>query len=211
MIMCVQCGEEPASYATGFRFCSVKCQLLNQQLGPASMFTGPVQGRLHTVLDELADLTKEAKDICTARTTTYSEKHFDRIEADYTQVGKAWAGVLSKHLRTEIKAIPAHVCCLMMAEMKLLRASVSGYHRDNYLDALNYIAFASKFQRMAETQRTNASEERSGSVLSGTNRPTGAEGSSAAAIQPRPGSSLSEAATCGHDAGSVADRPQHHG
>lgn len=65
----------------------------------------------------------------------------------HAAIGKAWAGVLSVHLMTDVPPIPPHIVAMMMASMKINRASGKAIHHDNYLDAAVYLDFAENMHK----------------------------------------------------------------
>jgi hypothetical protein len=61
----------------------------------------------------------------------------------HTNLGLLWTSLLQTHYNLELEhPIPADLTCLMMAALKLGRASYSSLLPDNYLDAVVYTWFA---------------------------------------------------------------------
>ena len=65
--------------------------------------------------------------------------------AGLTALGKAWAGVLSLSLGIDVPPLRADVCALMLVAMKVNRAALR-QHSDDYVDAVNYLAFAAQLR-----------------------------------------------------------------
>ena len=83
-------------------------------------------------------LEKETQKVREQRDKAYGDYHFG-----FTNLGRSWAAMLSEHLRVIIPDIPAHVVTLMVAEMKMHRAS-RPWRRDfdDFVDLKNYVDFA---------------------------------------------------------------------
>lgn len=60
-------------------------------------------------------------------------------EGSFTRLGEMWSATLD--LPTNI---PPHLVALMMAQLKICRATESHNHEDSYVDAIGYIALASE-------------------------------------------------------------------
>ena len=62
-------------------------------------------------------------------------------------IGKSWTAKLNQHYGIPLlHDIPADIVALMMADLKLMRASNSKYHEDNFDDAHIYLDFAQRDQ-----------------------------------------------------------------
>lgn len=76
------------------------------------------------------------------------EKVYGNAYECHSNIGKAWAGILSQWSGDSVDDLPPDVVALMLAAMKLIR-SARAYHEDNYIDARNYVSFAQDFKRLS--------------------------------------------------------------
>ncbi len=69
------------------------------------------------------------------------------IRRGHTLLGEAWRVLLAEYWQVGVDTIPPHIVCLMLAQLKLLRAARPfQYHRDSCDDAINYTQFALDLQ-----------------------------------------------------------------
>lgn len=65
------------------------------------------------------------------------------FETGHQNLADAWTLILRECWQANLPPIPTHVACLMLAQLKLLRAARPfKFSQDDYDDARNYIDFA---------------------------------------------------------------------
>ena len=70
------------------------------------------------------------------------------VKTSHQTVGLIWSALIENHYKCKLQhPIPGYMVALMMAALKINRASVKdGFQEDNYLDAMNYLQFAMDMQ-----------------------------------------------------------------
>jgi hypothetical protein len=87
------------------------------------------------------------------------QKVYGDPKQNHEGIAQGWAGILQPWAERIARGepIPPHVVALMMAAMKLNRMR-NVFHKDNYDDLRNYLAFAEAWQREWEKEPTTRIE-----------------------------------------------------
>jgi hypothetical protein len=104
-----------------------------------SGYPAEVQDRVAAMLVFRAAETDPEAQIRIERRRIYGDP---RLNLDAT--GDAWRGILAQHFGYRPPEIPGEIVALMLAAMKIVRASCTAGagHADNYIDGRNYIQIA---------------------------------------------------------------------
>jgi len=86
--------------------------------------------------------------------------HGTNVYQNHSQLGRAWAAILSQHYivvgENKIPDLPPRIVCLMLAQLKLLRAAKPhAYNADDYCDAKNYLDFAEELEQKEHEHESN--------------------------------------------------------
>lgn len=88
----------------------------------------------------MPELLAEAAKVVSERQSIHGRPAFG-----HGQLGRTWSALLSEHFQEQVEPLPAHLVELMLAALKLHRASRPMKRSDDdYVDAINYINFAAQ-------------------------------------------------------------------
>lgn len=101
------------------------------------------------IQSEWQKLASQVGETLAARGQSYGDPS-DRFRS----IGWIWRGILENHFGSELpEEIPARIVSLMLAGMKLSRASRPRPHReDNFLDAIGYLYLGNSIAKNTEVK-----------------------------------------------------------